>query len=944
MNEIQIVSQTDIANNIDTEKYIYIKGAKENNLKNVSLSLPRHQFIVVTGVSGSGKSSLVIDTLFAEGQRRYVESLSSYARQFLMRMDKPNVELIEGISPAIAIEQKTSTTNSRSTVGTLTEIYDYLKVLYARIGITYSPISGAVVKKDRVEDVVDFIHSFEEGKRLQVLTTIKLPDERSLAQQLELYLQNGFSRVLAKDETFRIDTLLQVPEKLKEISTEDLFLVIDRLVIRTNDEDFTNRTSDSVETAFYEGHGECTIFVEDKGYTNFNNRFECDGLIFEEPSPNFFSFNNPYGACQRCEGFGTVIGIDEDLVVPNKHLSIYEEAIAPWKGPKMRQWKDEFIDAAHRIDFPIHKPYKELNDEQLDQLWNGTEHTPSIYSFFEYLEEKSYKIQYRVMLSRYRGRTKCPDCKGTRIRRESNYVKISGYSIYQFLTTPISRLIEIMNNLSLSEQHKKIADRLLLEIKTRLQFMIDVGLGYLDLNRSSATLSGGESQRINLTKSLGSNLTDSLYILDEPSVGLHPRDTKQLITVLKKLRDLGNTVIVVEHEEEMIRSADYLVDVGPKAGVFGGEIVFQGSAQDVEKAKNSLTAKYLTGKQSVPIPKTRRTSSNKILLHGAYEHNLNNIDVQFPLNSLTVVSGVSGSGKTTLVKRILYPAIKRKLDGSGEKPGLFKELSGDLSQISSVEFIDQNPLGRSSRSNPVTYIKAYDAIRELFADQQLSKIRGFKPKHFSFNVDAGRCETCKGDGVQTIEMQFLADVELECEVCHGKRFKKEILEVKWNNRSIYDILELSVDEALEVFQDFDSIANRLQPLQDVGMGYVKLGQSSSTLSGGEAQRVKLASYLTKGNRVDPILFIFDEPTTGLHFDDVNKLLASVNSLIDHGHTVIMIEHDIDVIKNADWVIELGPGGGEYGGNLVFQGKPEGLVEVKDSATAPFLVKKLTENK
>ncbi len=925
---------------IDIDHHIFIKGANENNLKHVDVLIPRHQLVVVTGVSGSGKSSLVMDTLYAEGQRRYVESLSSYARQFLMRMDKPDVERIDGISPAIAVEQKTTTKNSRSTVGTLTEIVDYLKVLFARVGKTYSPVSGKEVKRDRIEDVVDYVLHLEEGKRVQILAPITLPVGRNLSQHVELLQQNGYTRLLVNDEAIRISDWDDKPVKeILNIPVNTVQLIIDRLAIRKEDEDFDGRVTDSVQTAFFEGLGECYIKVEEQKTKVFNNRFELDGIVFEEPTPNFFSFNNPYGACRKCEGFGNIIGIDEDLVVPNKNLSIYDNAVACWKGEKMKVWQQNFIQKANEVDFPVHAAYKDLTEEQKDQLWDGTAYAEGLYDFFSYLEEKSYKIQYRVMLSRYRGRTRCPECKGTRIRKETNYVKLGGKNMRELLLMPVINLKAFMADIELDDQQSKIGKRVLREINQRLQFLIDVGLGYLTLNRSSATLSGGETQRINLTRTLGSNLTDSLYILDEPSVGLHPKDTKQLIHVLNQLRDLGNTVIVVEHEEEMIRSADYLIDVGPLAGIHGGEIVFQGDATQVV-GKDTLTAKYLTGEKKVPVPEHRRKVVNKIEIKGASEHNLNNIDVTFPLNMLTVVSGVSGSGKTTLVKKILYPALHREIHGSGEKPGTHAEILGDISRISEIQYIDQNPLGRSSRSNPVTYVKAYDSIRELFAKQQMSKIRGFQPKHFSFNVEGGRCEVCKGDGVQVIEMQFLADVELVCEECNGKRFKDEVLEVKWNNLSIYDILELSVSEALDVFADMPDVKSKLQPLYDVGMGYVKLGQSSSTLSGGEAQRVKLASYLVKSKRIDPILFIFDEPTTGLHFDDVNKLLNSINALIEHGHSVIIIEHDMDVIKNADWLIELGPGGGQAGGNLVYQGLPEGILEVEGSPTAPFLTEKL----
>ena len=940
LNKQQRAGQTMIATETITDQQIFIKGAKENNLKNVDVIFPRNKFIVVTGVSGSGKSSLVMDTLFAEGQRRYVESLSSYARQFLMRMDKPDVDYIENISPAIAVEQKTTTKNSRSTVGTLTEIYDYLRILFARIGKTYSPVSGKQVKRDRVEDVVNYVQSeLEENVRLQILAPLPIPEDRNLKKQLELLLQNGYSRIFLDGKAYRINLVLEKEELLELFNEDKILLVVDRLAVRKDDDDFAGRLADSVQTAFFESHGDCFVFVENQGIKEFNNRFEADGILFEDPIPNFFSFNNPFGACPKCEGFGNVIGIDEDLVVPNKRLSVYDNAIACWKGAKMKVWKERFINGAGKVDFPIHRPYKDLSEEELDLLWDGFKGTKGIYDFFNYLEEKSYKIQYRVMLSRYRGRTKCPECKGTRIRKETNYVKIDGKNLRQLLVLPVDELQEYFNTIQLSDHDQTIANRIIQEITTRLQFMADVGLSYLTVNRSSATLSGGETQRINLTRTLGSNLTDSLYILDEPSVGLHPKDTDRLIKVLKQLRDLGNTVIVVEHEEEMIRAADYLIDVGPKAGIHGGEIVFQGDAENIHSAA-TLTSQYLSGEMEVPVPKKRRSFSNSIQVKGAAEHNLKDIDITIPLNAITVVSGVSGSGKTTLIKKIFHPALMRSLELGGGKPGIFAGLEGDYSRISNVELIDQNPLGRSSRSNPVTYIKAYDAIRDLFANQQLSKIRGYEPGHFSFNVDGGRCEVCKGDGEQTVEMQFLADVHLVCEECNGKRFKDEILEVKWNGLSIYDVLNLSVDEALEIFEEENTIASKIQPLQDVGMGYVKLGQSSSTLSGGEAQRVKLASYLVKGDRIDPILFIFDEPTTGLHFDDVRKLLEAFNSLIENGHSVVIIEHDMDVIKNADWLIELGPVGGKDGGHLVFQGVPEDILSVEDSPTAAFLTDKL----
>ncbi len=913
------------------EEYIIVRGAREHNLKNVDVVFPRHHFIVVTGVSGSGKSSLVMDTLYAEGQRRYVESLSSYARQFLMRMDKPDVDVIEGISPAIAIEQKVSTRNSRSTVGTLTEIYDYLRLLFARVGKTYSPVSGELVKKDRVEDVVHFVEGLNEGDRFQILSPIKLNGKEPI-EYVQLAASNGYTRIYSKKEVLRIDELAEDTE----LDTKDLAIVVDRLAAKKNDEDFNSRLSDSIETAFFESHGDCVIDLPDKKkQKKFNNRNELDGILFNEPTPNFFSYNNPYGACARCEGFGTIIGIDEDLVIPNKNLSVYEGAIACWKGEKMKAWKDRLVKVADDIDFPIHKPVRELNKDQKRLLWTGNKRFGGLNQFFKHLEEQSYKIQYRVMLSRYRGRTVCNECLGTRIRKETDYVKINNMDIKDMLLMPVDKLYETLQNLKLKKNEKIVGQRVLDEIENRLRFMLDVGLGYLNLNRASNTLSGGETQRINLTRILGSNLTDSLYILDEPSIGLHPRDTKRLIKVLKELRDLDNTVIVVEHEEEVIRAADYLIDMGPEAGVFGGEVCFQGKANEVLKTE-TLTSQYLSGKLEVPVPKSRRKAANSITITGACEHNLKNIDVTFPLNALTVVSGVSGSGKTTLVKKILYPAVNRTINQSGDKPGLFGELKGDIQRISSVEMIDQNPLGRSSRSNPVTYVKAYDSIRDLYSKQQLSRIRGYKAKHFSFNVDGGRCETCQGEGYQTIEMQFLADVHLLCEECNGRRFKEDVLEVKYNDKSIHDVLEMSIDEALVFFEGIRDVRNKLKPLSDVGLGYVKLGQSSSTLSGGEAQRVKLASYLVKGKSLNPILFIFDEPTTGLHFHDINKLLSALNALIENGHSVVVIEHNMDVIKCADHVIDLGPEGGDEGGYLIYQGSPEGLVKVEESYTGAFL--------
>jgi len=913
---------------------IAVYGAREHNLKNIDVFFPRHEFTVVTGVSGSGKSSLVIDTLFAEGQRRYVESLSVYARQFLMRMDKPDIDRIDGISPAIALEQKVSSRNTRSTVGTMTEIYDYVRLLYARIGRTISPKSGKEVKKDSISDIVDYIMSLQEGTKLYVLSPIST-EEKRLVESLDLAIQNGYSRMFTESKG-----ILPIEDHLSEVHDKDVYLVVDRLVLKKDNLDLKHRIGDSVQTAFFEGNGNCRIQIVDGKGKNFNNRFELDGIVFDEPSPNFFSFNNPYGACSKCEGFGSIIGIDEDLVIPNKNLSVYEGAVACWKGEKMKKWKDDLIKVSAKFDFPIHRPFSDLDNEHKRLLWSGNKHFKGIEAFFAFVESNSYKIQYRVMLARYRGRTTCTECWGSRIRKETNNVLIGKVHISELLALPISELLPFFNGLKLRENEKIISKRLLFEIKSRLQFMMDVGLPYLTLSRNANSLSGGESQRIALTRTLGSNLSDSLYILDEPSVGLHPRDTQRLISVLQSLRDLGNTVIVVEHEEEMIRCADYLIDMGPEAGIFGGEVVFQGRPSDLEEG--TLTADYLLGSREIPLPKKRREWSNAIKLIGARANNLKNIDVTIPLNALTVVSGVSGSGKTSLIKHILYPALKRAIYENGDKPGLFTALEGDVKRISGVEFIDQNPLGRSSRSNPVTYIKAYDAIRELFSNQQLARIRGYKAKHFSFNVDAGRCETCAGEGYQTVEMQFLADVSLLCEDCGGKRFQDQVLEVKYKGKHISDVLEMSVSEALEFFDDIKEIKNRMQPLFDVGLGYVKLGQSSSTLSGGEAQRVKLASYLVKGGKTSPLLFIFDEPSTGLHFHDIGKLMKAFDALIDKGHSIVVIEHNIDIVKCADYLIDLGPEGGENGGNLLFQGRPEDLLKVKESHTAGFLREKLTK--
>tara|TARA_R110000823_G_scaffold311448_1_gene437088 strand:+ start:99822 stop:102599 length:2778 start_codon:yes stop_codon:yes gene_type:complete len=923
------------AETIDTKKSILIQGAKLHNLKNISVAIPRNKLVVVTGLSGSGKSSLAFDTLYAEGQRRYVESLSSYARQFLGRLDKPKVDSIKGIAPAIAIEQKVNSTNPRSTVGTSTEIYDYLKLLYTRIGKTISPISGKEVKKDTTTDVINFIKKFPEGEKLLLLAPILLEEGRTMENKIKALAQQGYSRIKIKDEVLRIDELESktFPKKID--------LVIDRIITK-DEEDFYNRLADAIEIAFFEGKGELYIeALSSKNITEFNNRFEADGMVFMEPNVHLFSFNNPYGACPTCEGYGDVIGIDEDLVIPNTALSIYENAIFPWRGESMSWYRDQLVNNAYKFDFPIHKPWFQLTDDQKQLVWDGNKYFEGLNSFFSFLESKSYKIQNRVMLSRYRGKTRCTTCKGKRLRPEAGYVKINNTAIQELVELPLNKTAEFFKNLKLSEFDEKVAKRLLLEINNRLRFLQDVGLGYLTLNRKSNTLSGGESQRINLATSLGSSLVGSMYILDEPSIGLHPKDTERLIVVLQSLRDLGNTVIVVEHDEDIMKAADEIIDIGPEAGTFGGEVVAQGTYTEILQS-DSLTAKYLNGEMEIEVPKKRRTSKNKITISGARQNNLKNIDVTFPLNVFTAVTGVSGSGKSTLVKKILYPALMREIGGYGEKPGQFSEIKGDFNTIKSIEFIDQNPIGRSSRSNPVTYIKAYDDIRNLYASQKLSDIRGYKAKHFSFNVDGGRCETCKGEGEVTIEMQFMADVHLLCDTCNGKRFKKEVLEVTFQNKNIDDILTMTVDDAVAFFgeQKQDKIAAKLQPLQDVGLGYVKLGQSSSTLSGGEAQRIKLASFLVKGTSKEKTVFIFDEPTTGLHFHDIKKLLASFYALLDRGHTVIVVEHNLDLIKCADHIIDLGPEGGENGGQVVVFGTPEEVVKSKESFTAIYLKEKV----
>jgi excinuclease ABC subunit A len=927
--------KTDIST-VNPKENIIIKGAKLHNLKNIDVVIPRNKLVVITGLSGSGKSSLAFDTLYAEGQRRYVESLSSYARQFLGKLDKPKVDYIKGIAPAIAIEQKVNSTNPRSTVGTSTEIYDYIKLLYARIGSTFSPISGKEVKKDTVSDVVNFVKKFHERTKLLLLSPITIDENRDLKTVLQVLEQQGYARLKWNDSIYRIADFPQ--EKFKN---EALFLVVDRIITK-EDEDFYNRLADAIQTAFFEGKGSCYIEnIEDSEVAEFSNKFDLDGMSFLEPNTHLFSFNNPYGACPTCEGYGNVIGIDQELVIPNTGLSIFEDCIFPFKTPSYIHYKEDLIDVAYTFDIPIHKPWFELTQKQQELVWNGNKSFNGIQHLFTVLEEKSYKIQNRVMLSRYRGKTKCSSCNGKRLRHETNFVKINEKTISDLVTLPLDELAVFFKNIKLDKYKAKIGKRLLTEINNRLQFLTDVGLSYLTINRTSNTLSGGESQRINLATSLGSSLVGSMYILDEPSIGLHPKDTERLIRVLKDLRNLGNTVVVVEHDEDIMKEADYIIDIGPEAGTFGGNVVAEGNFSEILKS-DSLTAKYLNEELKIEVPTKRRTSKNSIQIIGAREHNLQNIDVTFPLNCLSVITGVSGSGKSTLVKNILYPSMQKKLIGYGDKIGQHTEIKGDFENIKHVEFINQNPIGRSSRSNPITYIKAYDDIRALFSNQKLSKIRNYKPKHFSFNVEGGRCEVCKGEGEVTIEMQFMADVHLECDVCNGKRFKKEVLEVKFDGKSIDAILNLTIDDAVAFFSEnlVTKIAQKLKPLQDVGLGYVQLGQSSSTLSGGEAQRIKLASFLVKGNTKDKALFIFDEPTTGLHFHDIKKLLASFTALIDKGHSIIVIEHNIELIKCADYIIDLGLEGGKNGGNLIFQGTPEKLARNKKSYTAKYLAEKL----
>ncbi|HYF67312.1 MAG TPA: excinuclease ABC subunit UvrA [Ohtaekwangia sp.] len=932
---------------LSPKEYIIIKRARVNNLKNLSVAIPRNKLVVITGLSGSGKSSLAFDTLFAEGQRMYVESLSSYARQFLGRMEKPEVDYIRGVAPAIAIEQKVNTRNPRSTVGTTTEIYDYLKLLFARIGKTYSPVSGKEVKRDTVTSVVDVINSWGEGQRVMITCPLHIKKGRKLAEELNLLLSKGYARIVLDGEVKFIEEILTDEaegKKKKSLKISgDIEVLIDRTTVNPGDEDTVFRLSDSVQTAFFEGEGDCLVHNDKGKVFRFSDRFELDGMHFTEPSINFFSFNNPYGACQTCEGFGKVLGIDEDLVVPDKSLSVYEGAIAPWRSETMSEWQKPLVKNGIKFDFPIHRPYAELTRAEQDLLWNGNQYFEGLNDFFKYLESKLHKIQYRVMLSRYRGRTTCPDCRGTRLRKDAQYVKIAGTSITDLVLMPIEDLLVFFNNIKVDAHDRQVSDRILMEIKSRLSYMVKVGLGYLSLNRLTSSLSGGEFQRIKLATSLGSALVGSMYILDEPSIGLHPKDTDRMVEVLKSLRDLGNSVIVVEHEEEIMRAADQIIDIGPDAGSHGGELIFQGTINEINGKVRSHTTDYLTGKEEIPVPAKRRKWKDSITVSGARENNLKNITVKFPLSALTVVTGVSGSGKSTLIKKILYPALGRINGSVAEAPGKFDKLEGDYARITQIEFVDQNPIGKSSRSNPISYVKAYDAIRQLYADQPLAKQRAYKPSHFSFNVEGGRCETCEGEGETRVEMQFMADIFLKCESCHGKRFKQEVLEVEYNGKNIADVLDLTVEHALDFFKEKKSIYEKILPLNDVGLGYVKLGQSSNSLSGGEAQRVKLASFLGKNSVEGNILFIFDEPTTGLHFHDISKLLKAMNALVDQGHTVIIIEHNLEVIKCADWIIDLGPEGGEKnGGKLLFEGTPEDMAKKGKGHTADFVRKKLNK--
>lgn len=928
--------------------YIIVVKSRVNNLKNLSVAIPRKRLVIITGLSGSGKSSLAFDTLYADGQRRYVESLSSYARQFLGRMDKPDVDAIHGISPAIAIEQKVKTRNPRSTVGTSTELYEYIKLLFARIGKTFSPISGRLVKRHTITDIADDIYSLPQETDILIYAPLFLNGNRTLVQQLQILMQQGFSRLLKDGNIVRMeDALERIDKKTKP---QNCFLIIDRVRVDHDDHDLSSRIADSVQTAFYEGHGACRIQYQLNGELieeKYSNKFELDGIQFEEPSVNMFTFNNPYGACKTCEGFGNIIGIDEDLVIPNKSLSVYDDAVACWKGEKMSEWKEQLLANAYQFDFPIHKPYYQFTNPEKELLWSGNEYFEGIDAFFRHVEEQTYKIQYRVMLSRYRGKTKCPECKGTRLRSDANYVKVNNKSVTELVQMQLNEVADFFEIINLDENDAKIAKRILTEIRTRLKFLNDVGLGYLTMNRLSNSLSGGESQRINLATSLGSSLVGSMYILDEPSIGLHPRDTERLIEVLKHLRDLGNTVIVVEHEEDIIKKADEIIDIGPDAGEHGGELIFQGNFNDLKNNDQSYTALYLTGRKEIKLPERRRKWRDYLEIKGALEHNLKNIDVKFPLNILNVITGVSGSGKSTLVRDIFYPAFKKRYGGYTDKTGKYGMLDGDLNSLSSVEYIDQNPIGRSSRSNPATYLKAFDEIRSLYASQKLAKLRGYKPGFFSFNIPGGRCETCEGEGQIKVEMQFMADIYLTCDDCHGKRFKDEVQEIKFHGNSIADILEMTVSQALEFFNTLDKktttinrIIEKIQPLEEVGLGYLRLGQPSNTLSGGEAQRIKLAFFLSKGINEGRTMFIFDEPTTGLHIHDISKLLHSFNALIERGHTVTVIEHNMEVIKSADWIIDLGPEGGDDGGYLVFEGTPEDLVKCEASFTSKYLKEKI----
>ena len=928
----------------DPHKNIIIKGARVHNLKNIDVAIPKNKLVVITGMSGSGKSSLAFDTLYAEGQRRYVESLSSYARQFMGRMNKPDVDYIKGIAPAIAIEQKVITSNPRSTVGTSTEIYDYLKLLFSRIGKTISPISGKQVKRDTVSTVVDYVGAFPEDTTVTIFCPLYPHNNRTIKEELAILLQKGFLRVLIEGKILKIEAVLDDPDFKDAELTDDktVQILVDRIV-SSNEEETLSRLADSVQTAFFEGKGDC--YVETGDITkHFSDRFELDGIKFEEPTPNFFSFNNPYGACKRCEGYGNVIGIDEDLVIPDKSKSVYDSAIAPWRGEKMSVWLQNFIKVSGKFDFPIHRSFSQLTEKEQKLLWTGNKYFAGLDAFFKELEEQTYKIQYRVMLSRYRGKTICPDCKGSRLRKDASYVKIAEKSIIDVVLMPLSKALVFFNELKLNVNDTKIAKRLLAEIDNRFLYLNNVGLGYLTLNRLSNTLSGGESQRINLATSLGSSLVGSIYVLDEPSIGLHPRDTNKLIEVLIALRNVGNTVIVVEHEEEMMRAADYIIDIGPEAGTHGGNLVFSGNYEEILKDKKSLTGRYLSGEEKIAIPEKRRKWNDHILIKGARENNLKNIDVKFPLGVFTCVSGVSGSGKTSLVKKILYPALQKVIGNyAGEQTGTYDGIFGNYDLVSAVEMVDQNPIGRSSRSNPVTYVKAWDDVRALFSGLAASKAAGLKPAAFSFNVEGGRCDVCQGEGEVKIEMQFMADIYLPCEACGGKRFKQQVLDITYHDKNVSEILDMTIEEAVDFFKDEQKILNKLNPLVDVGLGYVHLGQSSNTLSGGEAQRIKLASFLIKGNNANKTLFIFDEPTTGLHFHDIKKLLKALNTLIEQGNTILVIEHNMDMIKSADWVIDIGPEGGDFGGNLVFEGLPEDLAKQKDSYTGKYLASHLNLN-